>query len=164
MRKTILRRLEVLEKQLRSREEKELSSLGGARVYIWIIVLAYYLGGLKSDGDPHEVRARALKYQSSDDHSEVILKVMHENDIKALSEINERYNDAYRRLFAKVGLDFDSAPPNVLFDAFVTMVNQLPEQWLNWLRSNLQQWCPDAEIAVGSNLPHRLSCDNFLSF
>ena len=49
MRRTILRRLEALEKEHRAREQKELSSLKGARMYIWRIVLAYHLGGLKSD-------------------------------------------------------------------------------------------------------------------
>jgi hypothetical protein len=53
MRKTINRRLEALEQEHRSREEKELSSLGEARFYIWMIVLAYYLAGLKShEKDP----------------------------------------------------------------------------------------------------------------
>jgi hypothetical protein len=49
MKKTALRRLEALEMEERSREQKELSSLAEARIYIWIIVLAYYLGGLESD-------------------------------------------------------------------------------------------------------------------
>ena len=50
MRKTTLRRLETLEKEHRSREQKELRSLRVARTYIWIIVLAYYLGGLEGRG------------------------------------------------------------------------------------------------------------------
>jgi hypothetical protein len=150
MRKTVLRRLEALEKEYRSREQRELSSLRKALFYIWEIVLAYHLGDLKSDEDPGKAKERALKYPSGDDYD--------------LSEIPERYNDAYRRLFAKVGLDFDNTPPSVLFDAFVTMVNELPEQRWNWLWFKLHQQCPDAEIAVGSNLPRRLSCDNFLLF
>jgi hypothetical protein len=141
-----------------------------ALVYIWEIVFAYYLGDLKSDenrdrdgdeniadeyedvGSPAKEYAKALKYPSYDDYCEALF----EKD----PEIPNRVYDAYCRLFAKVGLDFASAPSNVLFDAFVTMVDQLPDQWLNWLRSNLQQWCRDAEIAVGSNLPRRLSPDN----
>ena len=105
MRKTVLRRLEVLEKEHRYCEEQELSSLRTARMYIWRIVLAYYLGGLKSnEKDDSDANARALKYRPRYDFFEVILKVMHENDIKALSEFVERYRDAYRRLFAKAGL------------------------------------------------------------
>ena len=77
-------------------------------------------------------------------------------------DLSKRHIDAYRRLFAKVGLDFDSAAPSVLFDAFVTMVNQLPEQSLNWLKSTLQKRCPSAEIGAGSNIPRELSGDNFL--
>jgi hypothetical protein len=108
--------------------------LAVARLYIWIIVLAYYLGGLESDEEgpweegkgPWEAYARALKYASSDDYFEALKK--------DLSEIHERHNDAYRRLFANVGLDFDDASSRALFDAVVTMVNQLPEQWLNWAK------------------------------
>jgi hypothetical protein len=165
MRKTILRRLEALEKEDRSRKQRERSSLGRALVYIWEIVLAYHLGDLKSDEeDPSEAEARALKYPTREDYCEAILKVMRKKDIKDISEIHERYNDAYRRLFANVGLDFDSSPPSMLFDAFVTMVNQLPDQWLDWLRSNLREWCRDAEIAAGSNLPRGLSGDNLFVF
>ena len=46
MRQKILRRLEALEKEHRSREQREQSSLLDARVYIWKIVLAYHLGDL----------------------------------------------------------------------------------------------------------------------
>ena len=149
MRKTINRRLEALEQKHRSREEKELSSLGDARFYIWMIVLAYYLGGLKPDEkDPWEAFHRALKYPS------------HYRELFEVSELSKRINDAYRRLFANVGLDVDGTPPSVLFERFVTMVNQLPEQWLNWLSSNLRQYCSHAEIPTGSNLPRRLSADN----
>jgi hypothetical protein len=153
MRKTTLRRLEALEKENRSREEEELSSLLDARMYLWRIVLAYYLGGLESDEEENisDAHARALNYRSARDLFEA-----------TDTEICERYNDACRRLFAKVGLDFDDTPPNVLFDAFVTMVNQLPDHWLNWLRSQLREHYSDAEIAAGSNLPRRLSGDNFL--
>jgi hypothetical protein len=179
MRRTTLRRLEALEKEHRSREQKQLASLQEARVYIWMIVLAYYLGGLEPDEKeegpreadeeeetaiyvrhlhrPWEAYARALKYPSWDDYFEAgFIK-------KDVSEFLERFDDARRRLFANVGLDFDSAPPNILFDAVVTMVNQLPDQWLNWLRSNLQEWCSGAEIAAGSNLPRWLSGDNFFT-
>jgi hypothetical protein len=166
MRKTHLRRLEALEKEHRSREEEELASLKGACTYLWKIVLAYYLGGLKSNDEKYlsDANARALKYKSGGHYFEACLKVMRENDTKELSEIRERYNDAYRRLFAKVGLDFDATSSNVLFDAFVTMVNQLPDQWLDWLRSDLREWCPHAEIPPGSNIPRGLSGDNFLEF
>jgi hypothetical protein len=165
MRKTVLRRLEALEKEHRYCEEQELSSLWTARMYIWRIVLAYYLGGLKSnEKDDSDANARALKYRPGYDFFEVILKVMHENDIKALSEIAERYRDAYRRLFAKAGLDFDNAPRSALFDAFVTMVNSLPDKWLHSLKSDLQQWCPHAKIDFDSNLPRRLSADNFIEY
>jgi hypothetical protein len=166
MKQRILRRLEALEEGYRSRQQKEVSSAKTALAYIWKIVLGYYLGGLKSDDGldvgydeddlrPAEAEWRALKYRSN--RWEVFLKV---DDIEGWLELHDRYNDAYRRLFAKVGLDFDKTPRNVLFDALVKIVDQLPDQWLNWLSCNLRRWCPDAEIAVGSNLPRRLCGDN----
>jgi hypothetical protein len=152
MRKTVLRRLEALEKEHRYREERELSSLQDALMYICIIVLAYYLGGLSEEDDPWEAHRRALKYSSEDDFSKA----------RSNGDALRQYNAAYRRLFAKVGLDFNNAPRSALFDAYVTMINELPDEWLDWLRDRLQRWCPHAEIGVGSNLPRRLSKDNFL--
>jgi hypothetical protein len=160
MRQRILRRLEVLEKGHRSREERELGSLRTALVYIWQVVLGYYLGDLEPDERyPSDAEWRALMFASEDDWYATFSKA-EKKDKEAILEMEERYNDAYRRLFAKVGLDFDDTPRHVLFSALVTMVNQLPDQWLKWLRSNLQQWAPYAEIAIGSNLPRRLSGDN----
>lgn len=165
MRRTDLRRLEALENQQRCREQKEQDALRTASFYIWYIVLAYYLGELDSDkellalklGDRlGEAFARALKYESKDEYSDVLFR-------KGGSGLSERYTDAYDRLFANVGLDLKYVSSRELFDAFVTMVNQLPDQWLNWLRSKLQQWCRDAELEPGSNLPRGLSPDNFLS-
>jgi hypothetical protein len=165
MRKTTLRRLEALEEALekeeRSREREEQAPLA----FIWMIVFAYYLGGLKPDKDGYEyeyeslreAHARALNYPAASDFHEAIRNPM---DL----DLSKRHIDAYRRLFAKVGLDFDSAAPSVLFDAFVTMVNQLPEQWLNLLKSTLQVSCPRAEIGAGSNIPRELSGENFLLF
>jgi hypothetical protein len=164
VRSGILCRLEALEKGHRSREERELSSLMGAGFYIWEVVLGYYLGGLKPDeGDsgPFEAQLRALNYESGADYLEALFKVKNDSGTEVMSD---RFNDAYRRLFAKVELNFDDTPRNVLFDALVTMINELPDQWLNWLRSRLRQYCPNAEIAVGSNLPRRLSGDNMFLF
>jgi len=168
MRQKTLRRLEALEKEECSRQQEELSSLRQPLVYIEMIVLAYYLGGLKSDEeDPKDTYARALDYQFGidifvgDAQARALnyssgIDFFHAVANNKLSEIRKRYNDAYRRLFASVGLDIDSAPLSVLFDEFVTMVNQLPEPWLNWLKSNLQKHCPHAEIDAGSNIPRWL--------
>jgi hypothetical protein len=173
MRQRTLRRLEVLEEGYHSREHKKLSAAETAGVYIWIVVLGYYLGDLESDDGleldeddprPGEAHARALKYESNDDYWKTLFKAVYRNDIEAHLELDDRYNDAYRRLFAKVELDFEKTPRNVLFDALVRMVDRLPDHWLNWLRSNLQRWAADAEIAVGSNVPRRLSGDNAFPF
>jgi hypothetical protein len=53
MKKTAFRRLEALEMEERSREQKELSSLAEARIYIWIIVLAFGLHPVWMTG-PHK--------------------------------------------------------------------------------------------------------------
>jgi hypothetical protein len=116
MRRTNLRHLEALEKEERIRKQKELDALREALEYIWMIVLGYYLGDLKSES--WEAEARALKYPSDDARS----KAISEDILKYL----ERWGDAYRRLFAKAGLDFDRASSRVLFEAFVTMVNHHP--------------------------------------
>ena len=40
------------------------------------------------------------------------------------------------------------------------MVDQLPEQWLKWLKHELWQWAPSLpEIPPGTNVPSRLSPD-----
>jgi hypothetical protein len=163
MRKTILRRLEALEQEHRSREQEEVSPFAGACACLWHIVFAYYLGDLKSDEkNPDEATARAFRYQSHKDCFNIAVKAIL-NDRKALSEITQREHDVIRRLFAKRGLDFDSSPLSALFDAFVTVVNELPDQWSNWLRSELRKLCPEVELANGSNIPCGLSVDNFLS-
>jgi hypothetical protein len=165
MRTSILRRLEFLEKIHRSRELQELSSFEDARTHIWTIVFAYYLGGLKPDErSPFEAEARALKYASQDEYSGDVSKVISDRNREALLRISDRHIDAYRRLFSKVGLDFDNTPRNVLCDALVTMVDQLPDQWSRLLRFNLRLSRADADIAIGSNVPRRLSGDNAFPF
>lgn len=156
MKTTILRRLEALEKEHRSYDQTERASLRRARMYIWIIVLAYYLGDLKpEDDDPFSAYHRALKFPSDDDVPYVISQEM------ALDYHNRRY-DAYCRFFAARGLDLHRAPQSACFKAFVTSVDELPDQWLSWLRSNLKQYCSNVMIAPGSNLPRRISSDDFL--
>jgi hypothetical protein len=147
MRKRNLRRLEVLEKEERSRKLKQQSSWATISFFCWKIVLAYYVGGLKPDNeDPGEAEARALSYESRYDY----LQALSNGEIP---EINKRFKDASRRLFAQVGLDFDRSPRRALCESFVRMLNELPDQWLNWLKSNLQEEYRSAEIGAGPNLP-----------
>jgi hypothetical protein len=156
MRITILRRLEALEEKYRSYEQKERSSLLTALTYIWMIVLAYYLGDLRpEDDDPHSAYDRVVKLPRDHDFSDASIQ-------KAGLEYRNRLNDAYCRFFAARGLDLDEAPLSALFNAFVISVDQLPDQWLSWLKSNLQSYCRNVTIAPGSNLPRQISSDNFL--
>ena len=134
-----------------------------ARHRLWQIAFAYYLGDLEwnEQAEVEEVHwddlsdafQRALKYPLNLTWREIT------NDVQSLVS---HYQDAYNRLFAKVGLDFANTPRTALFDAFVRMVDDLPDQWLNW--SRLQNWWSDVEIAAGSNVPRQLSGDNFLEF
>jgi hypothetical protein len=157
MRKTILRRLEALEKDHRLRERPKFSPLEEATVCMWEIVLGYHLDEIRlHESGPFHAYVRAQNYPSSGKYYEAVLRLD--------TELVGRRHDARRRLFAKVGLDFDRAEPSVLFDAFVAMVNQLPEQWLSWLHSQIRECCGDSEIAPGSNVPRGLSADNFLFF
>jgi hypothetical protein len=55
----------------------------------------------------------------------------------------------------------DQEPPSVLFETFVMLVNNLPDQWLSWLRQNVCAYCR-VKIPAGLNLPRELSSDNFL--
>jgi hypothetical protein len=144
--KTIQRRLKALENEERFCKQQELDSLAYACYYAWRIVLAYYLGGLVSDDDKDlcnaekwgsdggtckdldGATARALKYSSTMDY--------YKRDL----ELCDRYIDAYHRLFAKIGFDFDATERDVLFDAFVTMVNQLPDDCLNWTPRSYSSW------------------------
>jgi hypothetical protein len=73
-------------------------------------------------------------------------------------EINKRFKNAARRLFAQVGLDFDRSPPSALFDSFVRLVNQLPQPWLKWLQANLQEACRTAPIGTSTNIPLAFFC------
>jgi len=111
------------------------------------IVLAYYVGDLKPDDeDPGEAEARALNYESRNDYLEALFK-------GEKQEINERFKNAARRLFAQVGLNFDRSSPSALFKSFVRLLDELPQQWMNWLKSNLQEECRSAPIGTGSNTP-----------
>jgi hypothetical protein len=155
MKRTTCLRLEILEKEDHARKQRELDSLQRTLVSIWNIIRAHYLGGLLlNEASSSAANARALKYPSADDYFQALVR-------KDVAEICSRIDDAYRRLFAIVALDIDLATPNDLFDAFVRFVNQLPDKWLSSLRSDLQTYCSDAEIAAGSN-PRQLSCVNFL--
>jgi hypothetical protein len=152
MRTRIRRQLEVLEKEERSRKLRQQSSLATISFLCWRIVLAYYLGGLKPDEeDPGEAQARALNYESRDEYLEALFK-------GEIPEINKRYKNAARRLFAQVGLDFNRSPPNALFESFVRMVNQLPEQWSSWLKSNLEEECRSAPIDARPNIQFEFLC------
>ena len=144
MRNRILRRVEVLENEDRSRKLYRQSISKTISFLCWKIVLAYYVGGLKSDDeDPGEAYARALQYDSKFDYLEALSKAEE-------PEINKRFENAARCLFAQVALDYDRSPSSDLSDTFIRMVHQLSEQWLQWLESNLPQSDTPLNLAICS--------------
>jgi hypothetical protein len=144
MRKRILSRVDVLENEERSRKLDQQASVATISFFCRKVVLAYYVGGLKPDEEnPGEAEARALNYASRNDYLEALFK-------KEKQDINKRFKNAARRLFAQAGLDFDRTPPSALFDSFVRLVNQLPEPWLRWLQSNLKEGCHSAPFAAAA--------------
>jgi hypothetical protein len=178
MRKRTIQRLEALENKERLRKQQELRSLQEAASFCRMIVFAYYLGGLRLDGEdnPFDAYPGARKYSGDyedednpfDAYARALNYAWYLEFYDAIEqntlELCERHLDAWRRLFAIAELQFDTAAPEVLFDAFVMLVDQLPGHWLSWLKSNLRRSCPDARIAPGCNLPEGLSACNFCEF
>src|ERR671936_2342046 len=145
MRKRILNRVDVLEEEERSRKLDQQSLAATSLFFCRKIVLAHYVGGLKHDEDPGEAEARALNYESRNDYLEALL-----NGEK--QEINRRFKNAARRLFAQAGLNFNRSPRSVLFESFVRFVDRLPEPWSSWLQSNLKEGCHSAGFATKSDI------------
>jgi predicted phage terminase large subunit-like protein len=132
MRKTTLRQLEVLEREERSYQRKHQSAFETLAFLCWKVLLAHHLGDLEQDEqDPGEAEARALKYDSRYDYLEALFN-------GGIADINKRFMEAAHRLFGQVNLDFDRSSRRALSQAFVTLVNQLPEPWLQWIESNSQ--------------------------
>src|SRR5262245_3791397 len=130
MRKTALRTLELLETEQRAGQETHRSSLATTAFLCWKVVFAHYLGDLKpNDEDPGEAGARALGYDSQYEYMEALFE-------GEIAEIKKRFNDACRRLFGQLDLDFDHSPPHASIEAFVRLVDKLPEQWLQWIEPN----------------------------
>src|SRR5262249_46747646 len=98
----------------------------------WKAVLAQYVGNLKPhDEEPREAEAKALGYESYYEYSEALFNA-------EIAEINKRFKDACRRLFAQLGLDFDHTTRRVLSEVFCGLVKALPDQCWQWLECNLQ--------------------------
>src|SRR4051812_11059195 len=97
MKRSTIRKLEVLEKTQGRLEAEERSSLRVARFYIWTIVLAYYLGGLQLENDdPLEASARALGYSSAA-HCRKCIEGQIESDT---------YVDSYKKISVEGAVDY----------------------------------------------------------
>jgi predicted phage terminase large subunit-like protein len=132
MRKTTLRKLEVLETEERAYQRKDQSSLETTAFLCWKAVFAHHLGDLKPDDeDPGEAAARALGYESNYEYFEALFR-------GKIAEIDKRFKDACCRVFVQLGLDFDHSPRSALSEAFARSLNALPNQCWQWLESNLQ--------------------------
>ena len=166
MRATILRRIEALEQRQRVNDKSQSAFLSFARSKLCDFVLGYYLGELKVDEqDASDACARALNYKSCLEIYLAMVKTESDNR----EELRKRAHDAYRRLFAKVGLDFDHATSDVLFDAFCKMVDGLPEHCLLRMRSRLLQGnyllkvpADYARFPPHTNIPCGITAENYL--
>jgi hypothetical protein len=172
VRTTILRRLEILEREGRADEKTKQAFLTCARSTLCEIVLGYYLGEMQTDArDEREAFIRTLNYTYEEYYDAVMGRPGGpDRDIEA---VRKRWLQAYRRLFAKVGLDFDTAPSQMLFKGFVKMVDQLPAYWSQRIRYELSQGdmlllmrVPRfyARFAPGSNVPFGITAENYLCF
>jgi hypothetical protein len=119
-------------------EERSGAGFSYARIRSWS-----ERGLLGSDG---YTPRRNSAGQSRKDYLEALLK-------GEKQEINTRFENACRRLFGQVGLDFDRSLPSALIDAFFQLVTELPQPWLKWLQSNLQEACRSAPIGNTSSIP-----------
>ena len=138
MRKSILRRLEALEKEERNRQDQQDASLDPLRraiYFIKIVVLAYYVGRLEPDEGPISGWARALNYQSPRELIDALSK-------KDQQEVDKRTHAAFLRLYAQVGIDAGGASERALFDALLKLANQLPKQWLERIESTCRDAIP----------------------
>jgi hypothetical protein len=157
MRKTILRRLKVLEEQERARQEQENSSIRKALIEIWQVVLAYYVGGLKPEDDRlGNAYARALKFERYKDYSEALHEAMRTGE----TDLFERLRHARRQLFALKG-NFERASPNEAFQVFVQFVDELPDRWKREIRSGIRSACR-LKFPVESVIPPAITSENFL--
>jgi predicted phage terminase large subunit-like protein len=130
MKTATLRKLENLETEQRGNQRSRESLLATTAFFFWKVVLAHYLGNLKPDDeDLGEAETRALGYESQYEYLDVLFKGQ-------IADITRRFKDGCRRLFAQAGLDFDHSPGHVLCEAFARLVNELPEQWSQWIESN----------------------------
>jgi hypothetical protein len=120
MRKTVLRRVEALERQLpplpRVWDDSERT------FYIDYLMLAYYVGGLKRNEYPSEAFVRALGFNSVGKY----LQTQRDDP----DEYERRRTNARRRLFAQVGLDMDQTPLDALVEAYMKLAEQFPEDWV----------------------------------
>ncbi len=135
MMKGIQRRLEALEQQHAKRVAEARARDAESRSLAKWIVLVYYLGDLKlhkpslntfSDG-----LAKALNYRSRED----MPSAPSELSDSGRSELATRFDDAYRRLFAKFGLDYDVSSESEQIEALCEMKKAVPHEWVRFIES-----------------------------
>src|SRR3954454_16249261 len=113
MRTAARRQLGILETEELIYRQTYQTSLATTAFLCWKVVLAHYLGELKSDDeDPGEAEARALNYPSRYDYLQALFN-------GEIAEINRRFRDACCPLFAREGLDLNRSSPRVLSSAAV---------------------------------------------
>jgi hypothetical protein len=107
-----------------------------------VILFAYYLGGLQPDQALPTAIARALNYQDLRGLCEALVRELTTGDA---ADLTARAQQAYGRLFAGWGLD-SNASPAAKTEALNEMFEQLPEQWIGFAESMLEQEAEWAEL------------------
>jgi hypothetical protein len=128
----ILKRLDALEQQrIENQKAAERECFLNAA---WLILLAYYVGGLKPKEWPFEGFARALKFQKSLGFFQAFAQALETGNA---ADLQSRKNDAVRRLFPE--LDDDRSSPEALEEAIIEMAKRLPDQWRAWITKEVEK-------------------------
>ena len=121
MRKTLLRHLEALERQCGP--DQEAARRQAFLDFAVFGLLAYHVGGLKSNEDPFEGIARALNYRTSLD----LFKACGSDKAK----VGKRIGDARRQFFSH--FERHPSPQEPLEEAIPRMAARLPKELQAWI-------------------------------
>jgi hypothetical protein len=124
MKKNLLRRIEII--------EKEMSAAWSSRwqqqatlIYMSRICIPHFVAEIPADVQPGIAFAQALGYQTKEDYAQA-----------DPAELDRRFGQALEQLCAKFGVDLDRSSAPALSTAAEGMMHQLPTPSLNHLISD----------------------------
>ena len=132
MMKQLLKRLEALERQrIAKQEAAERECFFNLA---WMVVPAYFLGGLKPKGSIVEAFGKALGFRGEDDLHQAFAQLLRGANV---SELRKRGDKAFGRLFSDFG--YDGSSPQALQQGIIRMADHLPELWKAWIMKEVKQ-------------------------